>query len=124
MRRGLRVLRHGCGGDRAHVREQPAETGLPAFRARCLSAYAVGHSAGHTDHYFFHFGLFGVGDRIKNADVLIVGSSHAIFGLSAERIAAALSERWGRPVTVFNMALGFGEGIGFSRDSPEQHGAG
>ena len=29
---------------------------------------------------------------------LIVGSSHAIFGLSAERIEGAVSERWGRPV--------------------------
>jgi hypothetical protein len=69
----------------------PPKPAFPLSANRCLSAYSFGHA----DHYAFRFGLFGVGERIRNADVLIVGSSHATFGLSAEKIAAALSERWG-----------------------------
>jgi hypothetical protein len=90
----------------------PPKPAFPLSGNRCLSAYSFGHA----DHYVFRFGLFGAGERIRNADVLIVGSSHAIFGLSAERIAAALSERWGRRVTAFNMSLGFGDGMGFVRE--------
>jgi hypothetical protein len=49
--------------------------------------------------------MFGFGDRLAQADTLVVGSSHAEFGIDA----AMLSK--GRP---FNMALGGGEGLSFA----------
>jgi hypothetical protein len=79
-------------------------------------AYLSAYRTGNFDHYLFRFGLFGFGDRIRSADILIVGSSHAMFGLSAEEISAALSERRGRAVTAFNLAVGSGEGVGFARE--------
>jgi hypothetical protein len=79
-------------------------------------AYLSAYRTGNFDHYLFRFGLFGFGDRIRSADILIVGSSHAVFGLSAEEISAALSDRRGRAVTAFNLAVGSGEGVGFARE--------
>jgi hypothetical protein len=60
---------------------------------------------GQTDHSLFFFNLFGFGDRIKNSDALVVGSSHSEFGINA----AMLSRDRG-----FNMALGGGEGLSFA----------
>jgi hypothetical protein len=74
-------------------RENPPKPAMPIWG----HAYLSGYVAGDLDHYLFRFGLFGFGDRIRKADVLILGSSHAMFGISAETISATLSERWGRP---------------------------
>jgi hypothetical protein len=90
----------------------PPKPAIPIWGHTYLSAYRTGHF----DHYLFRFGLFGFGDRIRNADVLILGSSHAMFGISAEAISTALSERQGRTVTAFNLATGAGEGMGFARE--------
>jgi hypothetical protein len=38
-----------------------------------------------------------------------------MFGISAQTISAALSERRGRAVTAFNLAVGGGDGVGFAR---------
>ena len=102
----------------------PPKPAFPLSGTSLPVGLCVGHS-GHADHYAFRFGLFGVGDRIKNADVLIVGSSHAIFGLSAERIAAALSERWGRRGERIQHVTGIRGWYRICpRDSPEQQAAG
>lgn len=98
-------------------RETPRKPAIPIWGHTYLSGYV----AGDLDHYLFRFGLFGFGDRIRKADVLILGSSHAMFGISAETISATLSERWGRPVTTFNLAMGAGEGLGFARELLEAH---
>jgi hypothetical protein len=90
----------------------PPKPAIPIWSHTYLSIY----SAGHLDHYLFRFGLFGLGERIRKADVLILGSSHAEFGISAETISAVLSERWGRAVTAFNLAMPAGEGLGFARE--------
>ena len=59
---------------------------------------------GQTDHSLFYFNLFGFGDRIRSARTLVIGSSHAEFGIYAEQFGP----------TAFNMALGGGEGLTFA----------
>lgn len=79
-------------------------------------AYVSAYRGGEVDHYLFRFGLFGFGDRIRNADVLILGSSHPQLALSAAQIAGALVLPGDRPVAAFNMAIGYGEGSAFARE--------
>jgi hypothetical protein len=67
---------------------------------------------GQTDHSLFYFNMFGFGDRIRNADALVIGSSHAEFGISA----TTLSKDSG-----FNMALGGGEGLSFAATLLEKY---
>jgi hypothetical protein len=86
-------------------------------------SYLSGYSTAVLDHYLFRFGLFGLSDRIRKADILVVGSSHAMFGISAQVISAALSERWGRGVTALNLAVGAGDGLGFAREIIEANDA-
>lgn len=93
-------------------RSNPPKPAIPFWSGSYLSAYR----GENFDHYLFRFGLFGFGNRIRNADVLILGSSHAMFGISAKKISAALSERQGRAVAAFNLATGAGEGVGFARE--------
>jgi hypothetical protein len=68
-------------------------------------AYISATRDGQTDHSLFYFNIFGFGDRIKSADALVIGSSHAEFGINA----AMMSKDRG-----FNMALGGGEGLSFA----------
>ena len=79
-------------------------------------AYVSAYRDGEIDHHLFRFGLFGFGGRIRNADVLIIGSSHPQLGLSAAKIASEFVHPENRPVAVFNMGLGYGEGSAFVRD--------
>src|SRR5262245_19103421 len=78
--------------------------------------YVSSYPRGFADHYLFLFGLFGFGERIHNADVLISGSSHPQLGLSADQLSHGLSEKSGSHVRAFNMSLAFGEGMAFTRD--------
>jgi hypothetical protein len=59
---------------------------------------------GQTDQSIFYFGFFGFGQRIKDAEALVAGSSHAEFGVRASAFANAS----------FNMSLGGGESIDFA----------
>lgn|SRR5215471_16965521 len=77
--------------------------------------YLTGYNAAQIDHYLFRFDLFGFGDRIREADLLILGSSHALFGISAEQISTSLSRQRGHRVAAFNLAVG-GDGLGFARE--------
>jgi hypothetical protein len=79
-------------------------------------AYVSAYRDGEIDHHLFLFGLFGFGDRIRNADVLILGSSHPQLALSAARIASSLSQLENRTFAVFNMGMGYGEGSAFARE--------
>ena len=78
--------------------------------------YVCSYPRGFADHYLFLFGLFGFGERIHSADVLISGSSHPQLGLSADQLSHRLSEKSGSHVRAFNMSLAFGEGMAFTRD--------
>src|SRR4029079_14864429 len=92
------------------VGSNPPKPPIRVWDRTYLSAYV-----GLLDHYLFKFGLFGIGDRIRNAEVLILGSSHAEFGLSAETISAALSAHRGRTVAAFNLGVA-SDGMGFARE--------
>lgn len=100
---------------------------MPSWSARIAvpelpipgSAYVSAYRGGEIDHLLFRFGLFGFGDRIRNADMLIMGSSHPELALSAAKLTRALVRPDNRPLKVFNMAVGYGEGSGFARDVVE-----
>jgi hypothetical protein len=51
----------------------------------------------------------GFGKKIENADIILFGTSHVIFGISAKEMTRELSLKYGRPVNVFNMGLVYGE---------------
>jgi hypothetical protein len=71
---------------------------------------------GQADHSLFYFNMFGLGDRIRAADFILLGSSHTMFGLSANRLATDLGGAVEpHRVTAFNMGLGEGEGVTFAR---------
>jgi len=96
-----------------YIGSNPPKPPIRVWGRTYLSAYV-----GLLDHYFFKFGLFGFGDRIRNAEVLILGSSHAEFALSAEIVSAALSARRGHSVAAFNLAVA-ADGMGFAREIVE-----
>jgi hypothetical protein len=60
---------------------------------------------GQTDQSLFYFDILGFGQRINAADVIVAGSSHAEFGISA----ATLGGKKG-----FNIALGGSESLNFA----------
>ena len=64
-------------------------------------------------HMLYYWGLFGEGRQIRNADVLLIGSSHMQFGLSARELSTALSMRASRTIRVFNLGLGCGTDLDF-----------
>lgn len=66
------------------------------------------HNSGQNASYIYRRQLFGFGEKIRNSDLLIMGSSHSLFGISATRLGEKLSARSGHPVKVFNLALAGG----------------
>jgi hypothetical protein len=69
--------------------------------------YVSATREGQTDQSLFYFDMFGFGQRIKNAEFLVAGSSHAEFGISAAMLGGGNRKR-------FNMGLGGGESIDFA----------
>jgi hypothetical protein len=59
---------------------------------------------GQADQSIFYFDFFGFGRRIRDADALVAGSSHAEFGINA----SAFGDK------AFNMGLGGGESVDFA----------
>src|ERR1700752_4734965 len=84
----------------------PPKPDLPVPGRSYVSAYR----ASEVDHHLFKFGLFGFGQRLRDADILIAGSSHPQLGISASELGHALTRATGRPVKDFNLAVGYGEG--------------
>lgn len=72
-----------------------------------------GGQAAYVAHLLYWWGLFGFGERIRRADVVLVGSSHMQFGLSARQLSADLSRAAGRPIRAFNAGLGCDTPLGF-----------
>jgi hypothetical protein len=87
----------------------------PALRILRDNYVAATQDWGQADHSLFYFNMFGFGDRIRSADLILLGSSHTMFGLSANRLTQDLARTPSqRLVTAFNMGLGEGEGITFA----------
>ena len=78
--------------------------------------YVSAYRDDETDHALFLFGLFGFGKRIREADVLILGSSHPELALSAAKMANVLGRTYDQTFIVFNIAMGYGEGTGFEKE--------
>ena len=66
-------------------------------------------------HPLFYYGIYGFRARIKESDVLLVGTSHVEVGLSAGELSRLLSEALKRPVKVFNLGRGYADGYAFTR---------
>jgi hypothetical protein len=63
-------------------------------------------------HNLLSLGSFGLGRRLREADVLLTGSSHAEFGLSARDLVTHFRTR-GMSVKAYNIGVGWGEGFAF-----------
>lgn len=64
------------------------------------------------DYYILRFGLFGVDRNIQEADVICSSSSKGLYGFDPELLSQHLSTPE-RPIRVFNLSFGFGEGFGY-----------
>jgi hypothetical protein len=96
--------------------ESAAPPPWPDFRREYPSAYR-GVSVTHN---LLASGLFGVGRRVREADVLLAGSSHAEFGFSAGELAAEFQRR-GQPIRAYNIGVGWGEGFAFPAGLVARH---
>jgi hypothetical protein len=61
----------------------------------------------------YRYGLFGVDKIINSADVLLVGTSHMEFGISATQLEDMLSKEYSRKIRVYNLGMGGGESTDF-----------
>ena len=84
---------------------------LPALSGLYLSAYR--HD--HTDHDLFLSGLFGLKEKMKEADLILAGTSHMEFGINAGLLSALLGSALGHPVKVINLGRGYGDGVMLTR---------
>ena len=64
-------------------------------------------------HILYRYGLFGTDKIINSADLLLVGTSHMEFGVSAKKLEDILSKEYGRQLRVFNLGMGGGESTDF-----------
>ena len=90
--------------------------GAPVWGKTYVALYDFSSDHGNIDYYLFHTGIFGFRQRINEADLLLFGTSHVQFGLSAGQLAEKLSAAEGRPIKVFNLARAwqcFGNGRGY-----------
>lgn len=85
-------------------------------------AYVSSTGRDVTDHDLFRYNIFGFGQRIHDADLLIIGSSHPEFGLSARQLSRELSTYAGRPIKVFNMGMPDGDGVPFAEHVLQSNG--
>ena len=91
----------------------PPRPSFPLSTSTFVNDYSY---EGCTSHYLYRFGLFGMGDRLRQSDVLLLGSSHVEYGFSAAELSRKLSVTFGRSVRVYNLGSSFGEGVPFARD--------
>jgi len=71
-------------------------------------------------HGLLSRGLLGMGRRLRDADVLLSGSSHAEFGFSAAELSADL-RRQGVSAKAYNIGVGWGEGFAFPAALIDRH---
>lgn len=108
------VLRHWNGDA---VRGMPAKPALPFLG----DAYVSNYGGASADHWLYRFGLGEFGRRLRESDVLVLGSSHAQLGLSAAQLTGSLTQQRGQAVRAYNASLGHAEGIAFFRDIVERN---
>jgi hypothetical protein len=82
----------------------PPKPAFPVPGREFVAEY--GGQAAYIAHIAYRWGLFGIGNRIRDADIVLLGSSHVQLGLSARQLSEALSQAAGRPIRVFNAGLG------------------
>ena len=75
-------------------------------RARARLRRRDGGQAAYIAHLAYWWNIFGIARGIRRADLILLGSSHTQFGLSARQLSATFSRAAGRPVKVFNAGLG------------------
>ncbi|SDU04273.1 hypothetical protein SAMN05444156_1624 [Verrucomicrobium sp. GAS474] len=105
---------------------RPALTPLPPLPVpgqAYVSEYAGGASRHSAAFYLLHSGLLGFGKKIDAADLLLVGTSHPAFGLSARELGQELSASAGAPVRCFNASM-TGDDVSFNRNFLDSHAAG
>lgn len=98
-------------GSRIGAAHLPPKPAFPIPGERFVAEYA-GQGA-YTAHLVYWWDLFGFGNRIREADILLIGSSHTQFGLSARQLSSELSQQAGRPIRVFNAGLGCDTSLSF-----------
>lgn len=64
-------------------------------------------------HILYRYGLFGTDKLINSADLLLIGTSHMEFGVSAKELEDILSKEYSRQLRVFNLGMGGGESTDF-----------
>jgi hypothetical protein len=79
------------------------------------ASYVSYYEPDYADQYLFRHGIFGFGAAIARSDVVLLGTSHVKFGLSAGVLGKELSTR-GAQTRAFNAGLGVGGGILHSED--------
>ncbi len=98
--------------------EGSARKGLPARPPFPHGGSFVGYypPSGVPAHDIFLFGLFGTGDRLRQSDIIAMGSSHVLYGLRAATLTDGLREA-GRPLRAYNLGCGLSEGIRFELEA-------
>ncbi|HKT17684.1 MAG TPA: hypothetical protein VJR47_06560 [Stellaceae bacterium] len=89
---------------RVNASHLPPKPALPIPGQRFVAEY--GGQGAYIAHLVYWWNLFGIGDRLRHADLVLLGSSHTQFGLSARQLSDDLSHELGRPVAAFNAGLG------------------
>jgi hypothetical protein len=72
------------------------------------------YKRGNSEHYIFRHGLFGVSAQIKQSKILLSGSSHMEFGISALELGRYLSRTFKREIKAYNVGVGFADGPPFA----------
>jgi hypothetical protein len=88
-----------------HKHKLPPPVSPPVWGKSYVALYDYGANHGNIDYYLFHTGILGFRQRINQADLLLFGTSHVQYGLSAGQLGQKLSAAEGHSVQVFNLAL-------------------
>ena len=96
----------------AFARWSRPETGLLApqeafsFRDKYLASYG----SVSLDRYILSYDILGASRPLREADLLVLGSSKAMYGVSARRIQQSLEAK-GLIKGAYNLGFGHGEGL-------------
>jgi hypothetical protein len=89
---------------------------LPVWAEEYVSAY----NGISVAHIVLAHGFFGVRQRLSDADILFMGSSHVELGLSAEELSSLLAQE-GKTRRAYNIGVGWGEGFTFAKNLINLH---
>jgi hypothetical protein len=89
------------------------DIGMPRWSAppSLLEYYVAEYRGIGVDYDVALRGMFGTGDRLRNADLILTSSSKGLFGYRASIIHDELAAQ-GHDVNIVNLAFGHGEGLG------------